>query len=65
MLSAFLALQSLIMIPLWIYLLIFLAKDGHTSSLGLSSISIIFNSILNCFWNSYYKKKIKPLDFGY
>jgi hypothetical protein len=65
MLSAYLALQSLTIIPLWVYLMVFLAKDGHTSSVGLTAIGLISNSILNCFWHSYYKKKIISMDFGY
>jgi hypothetical protein len=55
---SFLALESLFMILLWIYLLVFLLKDIHKSSSGIVIIALLLNITINIFWYFYYKKKI-------
>ena len=63
--TALLALESLVMVPLWIYLSIFLILDKHTSSFGLVIFALIANMALNIFWYFYYTKKIRDVDRGY
>jgi hypothetical protein len=65
MMTAFLALQSMAMILIWIYLVAFLLKDGHMSSAGIILISLILNFALNVFWHLYYRKKVVTLDSSY
>ena len=65
MFTAFLAIQSLVMVLLWIYLLAFLLKDGHKSSSALVVFALLSNFILNIFWYFYYKKKVVKLDHSY
>lgn len=60
--TAYLALQSLVMVPLWVYLLLFLLKDQHYSSVALVGIGLAANCLLNLSWYSYYSHKIAAHD---
>ena len=65
LMASFLAMQSVAMILLWVYLVVFLIKDGHLSSAGIVIIAVILNYTLNVFWYLYYRKKVVSLDTSY
>ncbi len=65
MYTTYLSLQSVAMVFIWIYLVVFLLKDGHLSSTGIVMISLILNYTLNIFWYLYYRKKVLTLDESY
>ena len=63
--TSYLAIESVILVGIWIYLVVFLLKDQHKSSAALLIIALLINQMMNVFWFLYYRKKILPFDQSY
>lgn len=53
------------MLAFWIYMLVFLIRDGHTASATLVSIAIFCNFVINYLWWEYYNDKLYKRDSEY
>lgn len=61
----FLSLESTAMLAFWVYMLVFLIRDGHTASSTLVTIAIFFNFVINYLWWEYYNDKLYKRDTAY
>ena len=46
------------MIGFWVYMGIFLLKDGHNASASVVAFALLANYILNCIFYEFYKIRI-------
>ena len=54
----FMALESCVLVFFWIYMLIFLIRDGHQASATLVSLALFANYVINYLWWEFYNDKI-------
>lgn len=60
--TVFLALESIVMLGFWCYMLAFLIMDNHRASASLVAIAIFANYILNYQWYEFYNDKLIKND---
>jgi hypothetical protein len=56
--TAFLALQSAFMVFFWLYMGVFMVKDGHNASASVVAFALLANTIVNCMFYEFYKIRI-------
>lgn len=61
----FLGLESCAMVVFWIYMLVFLVRDGHQASATLVSLALFANWVINYLWWEYYNDKLYKNDIPF